>query len=282
VIKPIIFSTFSSVKSVVSKSAVMAGLSYVLFATAVFGAAIPVPNGDFLSPTDVGTVGGGLLGTPVNNQAIGSGPWHGSTAGVLGLLLPPAMNISTSGGFGGNGAATISGIANVGVLSILDNGALFSQTLSNTYQANTTYTLTADVFTGSLLSANALATAGVGIGLANVTGSGIGSLIADTTTTNPVLVSLTLLSGNVYQLSLQFTTGGVAPTGNIGVDLFDLPTGLASASLFQTVKFSNVTLDAATAGAATPEPATFLLAGMVLLGCGVIRRRALLKSVAGE
>jgi hypothetical protein len=142
--------------------------------------------------------------------------------------------------------------------------------------------LTADVFTGSLLSANALATAGVGIGLANVTGSSIGSLIADTTTTNPVLVSLTLLSGNVYQLSLQFTTGGAAPAGNIGVDLFDLPNGLASASLFQTVKFSNVTLDAATAGAATPEPATFLLAGMVLLGCGVIKRRALLKSIAGE
>lgn len=177
------------------------------------------------------------------------------------MLLPPSMNISTTGGFGGNGSATISGIANVGVLGIVDNGALFSQTLANTYQANTTYTLTADVFTGSLLSANTLATAGVGIGLANVTGSGIGSHISDTTTTNPVLVSLTLLSGNIYQLSLQFTTGGLAPTGNFGVDLFDLPNGLASASLFQTVKFSNVTLDAA-----TPEPVTFLLASMVLLG----------------
>jgi len=43
-----------------------------------------------------------------------------------------------------------------------------------------------------------------------------------------------------------------------------------------------VTLDAATAGAATPEPATFLLAGMVLLGCGIIKRRALLGSKAGE
>jgi hypothetical protein len=183
------------------------------------------------------------------------------------------------GGFTG-GSGTISGIANVGILGIVDNGALFSQTLTNSFAANTTYTLTADVSVGSLVTANVLAGTGVGIGLAHVTGPNIGSLVADTVTSNPALVSLSLLSGNFYQLSLTFTTGGVAPTGNIGIDLFDLPSGLANASLFQTVKFSNVTLDATTAAAATPEPATFFLAAMVLLGAGVVKRYSFSKSKA--
>jgi hypothetical protein len=235
---------------------------------AAFSASIPVPNGNFTSPGNAGSVGGGLIGTPVNNQPIGTpgGPWNGSTAGVLGLLLPPEMTISTTGGFGGDGIATISGIANVGILGVLDNGALFSQTLGVAYLPNTVYTLSVDVTNAGLLSLGALTNSGVGIALTS------GGSVVDSSLTSPLsLVSLSLLSGNFYDMTLQFTTGAVAPSGNIGINLFDTPTNLVNANLLQTVSFSDVTLNA---GAPTPEPATFGLSGLVLMGLGIAGRFA--------
>jgi len=46
------------------------------------------------------------------------------------------------------------------------------------------------------------------------------------------LLSLSLLSAN-FTVVMTFTTGGTAPSGDIGVRLFDQPQGLAQASRFQ-------------------------------------------------
>jgi hypothetical protein len=232
---------------------------------------ITVPNGNFLSSTNAGHIGGAVIGSPISNQGIGSasGPWNGSTSGILGLVAAPSMTISTTGGYGNTGSAEISGVVNTAVIgNPLDNGAFFSQTLSSAFQANTTYTLTADVYTGSVLTASLLANRSVGIALAN--GTGLGNLLASTTTVNPSLVNLSLLSANCYELSLTYTTGS-SVSGNITVDLLDTPSGLATANLFSDVVFSNVTLDAVSP---TPEPATMGITGILLVaGALVVRKR---------
>ncbi|HXD50872.1 MAG TPA: hypothetical protein VN689_03200, partial [Burkholderiales bacterium] len=82
-------------------------------------APIPVPNGDFSNPANNGSVGGGVIGGS-GSAAIGSGPWHGTYAGIAGLLAPPSLSI-------GSGRATIGGLAGVNVLGIVDNSGYFSQ-----------------------------------------------------------------------------------------------------------------------------------------------------------
>jgi hypothetical protein len=172
------------------------------------------------------------------------------------------MTISKTGGYDGKGVAQISGIANTSIFgSPADNGAFFSQTLNGVFQANTRYTLTTDIYTGSLLSTTALANAGVGIGLASVpNGVGTGSLVASTTANSTV--SLSALSHNWYQLSLTYQTGATAPAGNIALDLFNTPSGLTTSKLFSSISFSNVTLDAV---ASTPEPASIGITGLILI-----------------
>src|SRR5207244_11342425 len=70
-------------------------------------AAIPVPDGDFTLATNTGSIGGGILGGSANGAAIGSsGPWTGPSAADLGILLPPVLSISTTGGEPSGGHAS--------------------------------------------------------------------------------------------------------------------------------------------------------------------------------
>jgi hypothetical protein len=241
----------------------------ISFAGRIQAGAISVPDGDFTQASGAGSIGGGLLGAS-GSGAINSGPWSGTYNANLGILLPPVLNIATTGGEPSGGHATIGGI--VSGLDLLnhtvDNGAYFSQTLAGTpFLANTQYTLTANVDPGELVTAALLSTGGVGIGLTSN-----GSLVADTTQ-GPYLLSLQLLGGSDYQLVLRFITGASAPGGNLGIRLFDSPNGVAAASLIGGVSFSNVTLDATSA---TPEPQSMGLigAGLVLVGFGSRKLKA--------
>lgn len=235
----------------------------ILQGVAAEAATITVPDGDFSQGTVNVSVGGGLLATS-GSSTIGSTPWTGTYNAVAGILVPPTLTISPSGNF-----AEINGLLSTGILlPILDNGGQFSQTLTGVnYLPNTTYSLTVDVDAASLLGAgiSTLTNAGVGIGLTN----GVSNL-ADTRTA--ALVNVSLLSNTNYQVTLNFTTGATAPTGNIGVRLFDLPNGVAQANLLGDVKFSNVGLSAT----ATPEPGTagLMLLGVGLCGLGLTKRRS--------
>lgn len=224
---------------------------------ATAGYTVPVPNGDFSSTTNVGTLGGQLLGG-AGSGTFGSGPWSGSYTSALGLLLQPSLEINS----GNPGHATISGIANVGVLGIVDSTASFSQTLTGVnYTANTTYTLDAIVSTGGLLSASILSNAGVGIAL---TSSGV-----PLSGSNAPLISVSLLSGTSYTVQAQYTFTGSAPSGPIGILLYDAPQGLATASLLSGVSFTDVSLTAS-----VPEPSSFAMTGtgLLLAIAGGIRR----------
>ena len=218
---------------------------------------IPVPNGDFTAAGNIGTIGGGLInsGTDVT---IGSGPWAGSFSGIVGTILPPTLAISTSGGFGGGGSATISGIAGVNVLgTVVNNTGNFLESTGTAFVTGQMYQLTADVNVSSLLTLSALTGSGVGISLlANGTG---GPTVASTLTAGPTFVNLTLLGGTTYQLTLDYTATGAA-TGNIGISLFDSPSSLLTANLFQSATFSHVGLQA------VPEPPAIGFLGIGLLG----------------
>jgi hypothetical protein len=254
-----------------TQRAVSAALFLTLTSMPAWSAAIAVPDGDFTQAGGAGNVGGGLLTTD-GSGTIGSGPWTGTYDAVLGLLVPPTLTIQTTGGEPSGGRGLISGLLQgVSILGpVVDNGGYFSQTLGATpFLANTTYTLTANVDPGLLLAAGVLTldNAGVGIGLTNG-----GSDLANTQ--NPLdLLSLTLLGGTDYSLVLRYTTGSVAPSGNLGIKLYDLPSGVLQANLLGNVAFSNVTLDASPAST-TPEPATFtmLFAGLF---CMILGQRKL-------
>jgi hypothetical protein len=232
---------------------------------------ITVPNGDFTVAGNAGTIGGGPLGGSGTDVTIGSGPWAGSFAAIAALLLPPSLNISTTGGLGGGGSATISGIAGINVLgSPVSNSGNFLESTGTAFSSlgtNNFLELTADVSVSSLVTLSALTGSGVGISLlANGTG---GPTVASTLTAGPSFVHLTLLSGTTYQLTLGYSATG-AETGNIGISLFDSPSSLLTANLFGTAVFSHVSLQA------IPEPPAigFLGIGVLgLVGMGLCRGR---------
>jgi hypothetical protein len=204
----------------------VAALAALAFAATSMAAPINVPNQDFSSNANDGQIGGGLLGGN-GSATIGSGPWSGTYAGVLNLLAPPVLTISP-------GAATISGLAGVSGLGILDNSGYFSQNLSDAYQTNKRYVLNVTVDAGTPLSVGVLSSAQAGIALTR------GSTEV-ASTRNPTLLQLSLLSGTRYKLTLVYQTGA-SVSGHVGVKLYSNPQNLLTASLLSSVSFSNVTL----------------------------------------
>lgn len=200
---------------------------------------IDVPNGDFSDPANNGSIGG-LLGPNLNNQPIGSGPWLGTSLGVLGLLARPVLTVDSN-----SQTATISGLLGVNLVGLLNNGGWFSQQLSENYEAGRFYILSADLAAGGVLDLGLLTDTNVGIGLT----SG-GTEVATSTTADPALLSLGLLSGNQYRLRFGWFADASA-SGPIGIRLFNRPVGLLQASLLSNTVFSNVGLEGRDIGQVT-------------------------------
>jgi hypothetical protein len=204
---------------------------FALFTSVAIAAPLTIANGDFFDAGNFGSVGGGLLGASGVDVPIGAGPWTGSYAGVLGLLAPPTLTIST-------GQANIDGLAAANVLGILNNGGYFSQTLATNYQPQTRYTLAVEVDSGTTLDASLLAGGNFGIALRSGT-----TTLASSATSPPQLVSLTGLGGTSYLLTMLFDTNDTI-SGAVDVQLFAQPQGLTGISLLPSVAFAAVSLDA--------------------------------------
>lgn len=218
------------------KKTVTAALCFTCIAMSVAAqaGAIAVPNGDFSMATNAGTIGGGIVGGAAVDQGIGSsgGPWKGTYNGVLALLAPPTLTIDTTAH-----TAAISGLVGVNVGGILSNGGYFSQTLGDAYLPTKRYTVSANVDTGSPLTLGVLGTANAGISLR----SGA-TVLGSSATAPPQLIDLSLLNGTNYRLRLIYDTGA-SVSGNVDVQLFDLPQGLVTANLLGSVAFGDVSLN---------------------------------------
>lgn len=201
-----------------------------LLATTALADPIPVPNGDFSDPANDGTIGG-LIGPNIVNQPIGEGPWHGTANGILGLLAQPTLTIDSEAQ-----AATISGLLGINVAGLINNGGEFRQQLSENYQNGLFYVLRAEVDTGPDLTLGLLAEANVGIRLLanNVE-------LVSSTTADPTLVTLGG-AGATEEIRLGYWAD-IAASGPIQVSLFNMPQNLLTASLLETVTFSNVRLE---------------------------------------
>ena len=228
-------------------SAVRRALQYMAAFTAlmvgtVAAEPIAVPNGDFSSNANTGQIGGGLIGGS-GTALIGSGPWSGSYSGVVGLLAPPVLTISS-------GRATISGLAGVSGLGVVNNSGSFGQNLTDVYQPNKRYVLNAVVDAGTPLSLGVLSSGQVGVALTRGT-----TELASTRDAS--LLQLSLLSGTRYNLALVYQTGA-SVSGNIGVKLYANPQNLLTTDLLSSVTFSNVTLHG---GSINAPPASAAPAG---------------------
>lgn len=222
---------------------------------------IYVANANFNDPLAAGTVGGGIVSTSTTAK-IGTGPWSGTFNGVKLLttnLLAPTLTI-------GNGGASIAGVATL--LGAVNNG-YFSQVLATNYQPFTTYHLTANISTGSLLGASLLSNTGVGIGLTD----GSGNLLASSSA-NPGLATVSFLGGTTYQVGLDYTTGATV-TGPIGIRLFNSPGLLTNPSLLGSVTFSGIALNTVVGPNASivPEPASVALLALGAVPLAVVARR---------
>lgn len=190
-----------------------------------------VPNGDFSAAANAGSVGGGVLGASGTNVAIGSGPWTGTYNGVLGLLAPPTLSITSV-----TGEASISGLLGINALGIVNNGGHFGQVLGSTWQSNKRYTLIANLRTSVDLDLPLLAAAGTGISLHD----GIGLIASSTGIATHVRADA--VDALTQRIALTHDTAGVAAGIAIGVQLFDRPAGLLTAGLVDTAHYSSVKL----------------------------------------
>lgn len=207
-------------------------------ATNVAATPVSVTNGDFSSPANAGTVGGGLVGGSGTNVPIGAGPWTGTFAGALGLLAPPTLSISATAQ-----NATISGLLGVSALGIISNGGYIGQTLTTNVQPNTRYILSADIDVGRVLQ----------LGLLNNTHTGVeivagGTVLASSDTVAPGAVTLQLLHDTAYQLTMTYVSPTTITANPIELRLFAQPQGLLTADLLPTIAFDNVALDAVALG----------------------------------
>ena len=233
------------------------GAATLAFAISAQAGPIFVPNGDFSSAGNAGSIGGGAIGGSAVDMGIGAdpGPWTGSYSGVLGLLAPPVLTIDDAAL-----SATISGLAGINVAGIVSNQGYFSQTLPAAYQPDTRYTIGVDIDAGELLGLGALSAANVGIALRSE-----GSVLSASTTAAAELVSLNPLDGTAYRLTLIHDTGA-SPSGDIDIQLFNQPQGLLTLDLLASISFGNVTLNA---GAITDATTELLVVGLGSQGAEV-------------
>ena len=201
--------------------------------------AVPIPNGDFESSGNDGSVGGflPLFSPSLSATPLANGPWNARSVAVLGLLAAPEVKIASNGA--GNGTCQISGLAGVSALgSLINNRASVSQTLNVTAEPQAIYTLEADIDRGSLLTAGVLSQNGVGIALTLN-----GATVATSMNGTAPLLSLELLAGTRYHVTLRYITGDTPPAGNFGIRLFaGEGAALLSAGVLPTVTFDNVKL----------------------------------------
>ena len=210
--------------AVVTLKSALAGI-LMFFTVAAYSASLPVPNGDFTAAGNFGAIGGGVGS---GSASIGTGPWSGSYQGILGLLAPPTLSITS-------GKATITGLLGVNAVGVVNNGGYFFVNSTTPYAPNRRYTVGVDVDAGRVLDVGILTSGNAGIAITRA-----GTRLASSAISSNV--TLALLSGNSYRLQLTYETAG-AVSGNIGVDLFAEPGALLTAALAQSVSFSNVTLD---------------------------------------
>lgn len=208
--------------------ALTAGLGLCCSAQAGF---LVVPNGDFSAPANTGSVGGGVLGASGTDVPIGSGPWTGTYNGVLGLLAPPTLVISSAAG-----EASISGLLGINALGIVNNGGHFGQVLAATWQANKRYTLIANLRTAVDLDLPLLAAAGTGISL------NTGATLVASSTGVATNVRSDAVDALTLRIALTQDTAAAPGATGIGVQLFDRPSGLLTAGLIDTANFSDVLL----------------------------------------
>lgn len=199
--------------------------------SAALAAPVTVPNGDFSDPGNDGSVGG-LIGSYFN-QPIGSGPWHGTSVGILGLLAGPTVSVDSDAQVG-----RISGLLGANVAGgLLNSYGWLGQTLAGSYQQGDLYILNADINVGRPLTLGLLGDANTGI--AFVSGSNV---LASTSTADARQVSLDLLGNDTYRVRLGFIPGPEV-SGPIGLRLFNQPQGLLTAELLANTTFSNVSVE---------------------------------------
>jgi hypothetical protein len=206
--------------------ALLLGLSLSGAAGAGF---LNLPNGDLSAPANAGSVGGGLVGASGTDVLIGSGPWTGSYNGVLGLLAPPTLEISSV-----TRTATITGVLGINALGIVNNGGHFGQTLTRTWQANKRYTVISHLNVGAVLDLPLLSSAGTGISLH----AGAVTLTASTTA---AATHARADAADAATLRLQLTHDNLTALADpIHIRLFDRPVGLLTASLVDEAQFSGM------------------------------------------
>ncbi|MEO7326233.1 MAG: hypothetical protein ABIW82_15515 [Dokdonella sp.] len=253
------FRNATAIEWIDVKRMVTAAMCATCLAASVAAQAGPivVPNGDFSILTNAGTIGGGVVGGVAVDLGIGSaaGPWTGSFHGALGLLVPPTLTIDAAAH-----SATINGLLGIDVGGIVTNGAYFSQTTGASYLPNKRYTVSANVDTGGPLTIAALGAANVGISLRS------GGIVLSSSATAPLpLVDLSLLSGTNYRLKLVYDTGA-SVSGNVDVQLFDLPQGLLTANLLASTTFGGISLNV---GAITDSNTQLAVSGVGSQGAEV-------------
>jgi hypothetical protein len=232
------------------KNIVRRSLSSLLFlGLTVAGASaamVPVTNPDFSNGE--GQISALLnlnpLGTPPasTTQQIGTSGWNGAvnatTVGNLGFRPGIAINQP-----GNTGVAVIQydvGVSLGGLLGALMPPVSLWQNLSGfSLNANSTYTFSVSVDSGTLLDVTALGARGFGLGV--TTGSSAtdpGTFFADSQN-SPGLLTISLLGGTEQTLSFTFTTGDTVPQGDLGLVIF---AGRGSAALDASL-LSNFVVD---------------------------------------
>ncbi len=224
-------------------------LSVLAMASLGTAAAAPVTVADYSFESTTGSSPNGLLDNPDGTL----GGWQYFRTGVLAPTLTDVNFVSNPGlATDGNNVAQIGFLAGV-----LASGTLF-QDLNTSYLANSIYTLTFDTDQVSLLTALNGASANLYAGNSIVASLGGNTL-------------LSLLDGttDLETVSFQFTTGAVAPVGDIGVG-FSIG-GVAEVAGSGLI-IDNVRLDVVP----VPEPGSALMIAMAGGWLHLVRRRRLI------